>query len=242
MSAPVSASAAAKGVAHRVAIVEDHAAIVGMMVPLIDAMTGFKVVGHATDPEEGIELCRRLLPDIAIIDWVMPRLTGLELVRQIKRASPRTHIMVFSGNLWPAAIRGALAAGVLGMVDKMAPIDVFRAGLRSVAEGRAFFSPLVSDLIKQLVSRGVSASAPPVALSPREKSVLRLIAEGFSSKEIAERLGLSTRTIFNHRAKMMHKIGLRRAAQLSLYAAQIGLLGSGLTPTSGAPADPGQSS
>lgn len=236
MSYPV--SVAAKGVAHRVAIIEDHAAIVGMMAPLIDSMNGFKVIGHATEPEEGIELCRRLSPDVAIVDWVMPRITGLELVRQLKRASPRTHVLVFSGNLWPAAIRGALAAGVLGMVDKMASIDVFRMALRSVADGRAYFSPLVSDLIKQLVSRGASASAPPVTLSPREKSVLRLIAEGYSSKEIAERLGLSTRTVFNHRAKMMHKIGLRRAAQLSLYAAQIGLLGSGLTPGGDSPSGP----
>lgn len=235
MSSPVSAST--KGASYRVVIVEDHAAIVGMMVPMIEAMPGYKVVGQATAPEQGIELCGSLQPDLVVIDWIMPRLTGLELVREIRRVCPRAHLMVFSGNLWPAAIRSALSAGVLGVVDKMAPIDVFREAVHSVSEGRAYFSPLVSDLIKQLVSRGASASAPPVSLSPREKAVLRLIAEGYSSKEIATRLGLTTRTIFNHRAKLMRKIGLRRAAQLSLYAAQIGLLGGGLTPGTVGPAE-----
>jgi DNA-binding NarL/FixJ family response regulator len=138
--------------------------------------------------------------------------------------------MVFSGNLWPAAIRAALAAGALGIVDKMAVLEVFRTAVQTVAAKRAYFSPLVSEQIKQLVSRRTPEGAKPAALSNRERTVLRYIAEGFSSKEIAGFLGISAYTVINHRTNLMRKVGLRRAAQLSLYAAQLGLIGSGVAP------------
>lgn len=138
--------------------------------------------------------------------------------------------MVFSGNLWPAAIRSALTAGALGIVDKMAVLEVFRRAVQTVAAKRAYFSPLVSEQIKHMVSRRMPEKTKTVALSRRERTVLRYLAEGFSSKEIADVLGISVYTVINHRTNLMRKIGLRRAAQLSLYAAQLGLIGAGVAP------------
>ena len=152
------------------------------------------------------------------------------MLLELKRVCPRAHLMVFSGNLWPAAIRLALSAGAMGIVDKMAVLEIFRTAVQTVAQGRAYFSPLVSEQIKQIVTRRTRGETKPVELSGRERAVLRYIAEGFSSKEIAGFLGISAYTVVNHRTSLMRKVGLRRAAQLSLYAAQLGLIGSGLLP------------
>lgn len=214
----------------RVAVIDDHTAILEMMVPIIESLPGFKVIGHFTEPIEAVESCEREQPDMIILDWVLPRVSAPALLHDLKRVCPRARTMVFSGNLWPAAIRSALAAGVSGIVDKMAVLEVFRTAVQTVAAGRTFFSPLVSEQIKQLVTKRSRAEAKSVALSGREKAVLRFIAEGFSSKEIAGFLGISAYTVVNHRTNLMRKVGLRRAAQLSLYAAQLGLIGSGLLP------------
>lgn len=219
----------------RVVIIEDHEAIIGMMVPIVDSLPGYKVVGQTTQPEEAVSLCERLQPDEIIMDWVMPRMTGPALLHALKQVCPRARTIVFSGNLWPAAIRAALAGGVLGIIDKMAPLDVFRTALQSVAAGKVYFSPAVSEQIKQLLRRDVPDTVRPVMLSKRENAVLRYIAQGYSSKEIAAALGISVYTVINHRANLMRKVGLRRAAQLSLYAAQVGLINGGLAPGVAAP-------
>ncbi len=234
-----SISAPSKVVRCRVAVVDDHTAILEMMVPIIESLAGFRVVGQLTDADEAVTFCEREQPDLIIADWVMPRVSGPVLLQELKRACARGHLMVFSGNLWPAAIRLALSAGALGIVDKMAVLEVFRMAVQTVAQGRAYFSPLVSEQIKQIVTRRTRGETKPVELSGRERAVLRYIAEGFSSKEIAGFLGISAYTVVNHRTSLMRKVGLRRAAQLSLYAAQLGLIGSGLLPARNGRGDDG---
>lgn len=234
-------SVSSKVIRYRVVVIDDHTAILEMMVPIIESLAGFKVVGQLADADEAVTFCRREQPDLIIVDWIMPRVSGPALLQDLRRACPRAHTMVFSGNLWPAAIRAALAAGAIGVVDKMAVLEVFRAAIRKVAAGGVYFSPLVSEQIKLIVARHTQASAKSPDLSGREKAVLRYIAEGFSSKEIAGFLGISAYTVVNHRTSLMRKVGLRRAAQLSLYAAQMGLIGSGLLPaTNGGERDPAQ--
>lgn len=201
-----------------------------MMALIIDSLPGCKVVGEVSNPGEATKACARLQPDLIVMDWVMPRTSGPILLQELRSVCPRARMLVFSGNLWPAGIRAALAGGVLGIVDKMAPLEVFRAAVQAVAAGRTYFSPLVSEQIKQLVSRRPAENPQPIVLSEREKTVLAYTAEGLSSKEIAATLGISAYTVANHRANLMRKIGVRRAAQLSLYAAQMGLVGSVVSP------------
>jgi DNA-binding NarL/FixJ family response regulator len=208
-----------------VVLVDDHAAITGMMTQVVESLPGFKVIGTAMDAESTMALCRERLPDIVILDLVLPDVSGLSLLNDLSSIRPQPRILIFTGSLNPSAMRGALAAGVLGVVEKMASLDIFRAALKSVAAGQTYFGPLAGDIIKGLVSRDKEAKTVTFELTKREKTVLQYVAQGLSSRQIAEKLGLSVHTVINHRSNLMKKTGLHRVAQLSLYAVQSGLIG-----------------
>ena len=209
----------------RVMIIDDHAAIIEMMTPIVESMPGFSVVGHAMTVEQAVEVCRREHPDVVILDLVLQSDSGLGLLEAVRRVCPLVRVLVFSGNIWSATLRGVLSAGVHGVVEKMTSLAEFRTALQAVSEGRVYFSPFVSEQIKNLVERRTTTIKPPVPLSPREKAVLRYLAEGFTAKEVGALLGISSYTVANHRSNLMRKIGLRGVAQISLYAAQVGLTG-----------------
>lgn len=209
----------------KVVIVDDHAAIIEMMTQVVESLPGFKVVGHALNGEAALVLCRSQQVDIIILDLVMPGMSGLALMHDLKALLPEARVMIFTGSLNPAAVRGAITAGVLGVVEKMASLDVFRAALRAVAAGQEYYGPLAGRLIKTLVSRNPDDRAASADLTKREKTILCHVAQGMSSKEIAMKLGVSVHTVINHRTNLMKKTGLRRVAQLSLFAAQSGLVG-----------------
>jgi DNA-binding NarL/FixJ family response regulator len=209
----------------KVVIVDDHAAIIGMMTQVVESLDGFKVVGSALDAESTMSVCREQTPDIVILDLVLPDVSGLSLLNELNAIRPKPRILIFTGSLNPSAMRGALAAGVLGVVEKMASLEIFRAALKSVAEGQTYFGPLAGDIIKGLVSRNAGTKTVTVELTKRETTVLQYVAQGLSSRQIADKLGLSVHTVINHRSNLMKKTGLHRVAQLSLYAVQTGLVG-----------------
>ena len=195
-----------------------------MMAQVVESLPGFRVVGCAPDAEAALGICRERPVDIIILDLILPGVSGLSLLRDLLAVRPHAKVLIFTGNLNAAAMRSALTAGVLGVVEKMASLDTFRAALESVAIGQTYFGPLAGALIKELVSRGSSESPAGAELTKREKTVLCHVAKGFSSKEIADKLGVSVHTVINHRSNLMKKTGLRRVAQLSLFAAQSGLM------------------
>jgi DNA-binding NarL/FixJ family response regulator len=212
----------------KVIIVDDHAAILGMMTQVVETLPGFRVVASAFDSETAVEICGKEQADIIILDLVLPGVSGLSLLSELAVICPRSRILIFSGSLNLAAMRGALAAGVFGVVEKMANLDVFRAALVSLSQGQTYFGPLAGKLIQALVSY----DQPPVEgtsniskLTLREKTVLCHVARGLSSKEIADKLGVSVHTVMNHRSNLMKKTGLHRVAQLSMLAMQAGLVG-----------------
>lgn len=209
----------------KVLIVDDHAAIIGMMTQVVESLPGFKVVGSALNAETALAICRNQSVDIIILDLVLPGVSGLALLGDLRAIRPQVHVLIFTGNLNVAAMRGALQAGVLGVVEKMAPLKVFCAALQSVALGQTYFGPQAGDLIKGLFSQRNTEVSTLDDLTKREKTVLCYVAQGLSSKEIAEKLGVSIHTVINHRSNLMRKTGLRRVAQLSLFAAQSGLIG-----------------
>ena len=208
----------------KVVIVDDHAAIIGMMTQVVEALPGFKVVGSALTADTALTLCRNQPVDIVILDLVLPDMSGLSLLRELTVIRPQARVLIFTGNLNAAAMRGALISGVLGVVEKTAPLETFRAALQSVAIGQTYFGPLAGELIKGLVSHN-GGRKEMVELTKREKTVLCHVAQGLSSKEIATKLGVSVHTVINHRSNLMKKTGLRRVAQLSLFAVQSGLIG-----------------
>jgi DNA-binding NarL/FixJ family response regulator len=146
----------------------------------------------------------------------------------MRTLSPRSRSIVFSGNLRSSSIRAALLAGAHGLVEKTASLGEFEQAVRSVGSGRIYYSRFASDEIRRIVNGSAGRRARPARLTDREKAVLRGLADGLSSKQIAAHLGLSRHTIVNHRARLARKTGLRGVARLSRYAAELGLVGEAL--------------
>lgn len=209
----------------KVLIIDDHAAIIEMMTQVVESLPGFKVVGSALDSDTAMELCRTQSADIIILDLVLPGVSGLTLLHDLIVLRPQAKVLIFTGSLNAPAMRGAITAGVMGVVEKMANLDIFRTALQSVAAGQPYYGPLAGRLIKSLVSRESDEKTSSAELTKRERTILCHVAQGMSSKEIADKLGLSIHTVINHRTNLMKKTGLRRVAQLSLFAAQAGLIG-----------------
>jgi DNA-binding NarL/FixJ family response regulator len=204
-------------------LIDDHSAIIEMLQQVIERLPGYKVVGSAAEATSAIELCRREQPDLLVLDLVLPSQSGLVLLTELQAVCPRARVIIFSGYLHPVSIQRALSSGVHGLVEKIAALDEFREALRVVSSGNVYFCRSASDEVRNLVNLKPTQTA---RLTEREKGVLQAIANGFSSKEISTRLGISIHTVVNHRTRLMKKTGLRGAAQLARYATQIGLVES----------------
>jgi DNA-binding NarL/FixJ family response regulator len=209
---------------HKVVIVDDHTMVVELIAEIFDQWAGFKVVGRAASCREAEIICREVSPDFVILDLGLPDASGLEAFRRIKALFPKVHVLIFSGNLDETQIRNALVAGVDGILSKASATAELRAAIRSVSAGRAYLCGQTSETVRLMVRSPAAPAAVLPALSKRERTVLRHIAHGLSSKEIAAKLGLSCYTVNNFRAKLSKKTGLHGAVPLSLYAARMGLL------------------
>jgi DNA-binding NarL/FixJ family response regulator len=214
----------------RVVIVDDHASIVGMMARVVEAIPGYKVVGSATDAASARELCRKLQPDLVVLDLVLPHVSGLSLYTELRTACARARFLIYSGQLRAPAVKEALLAGAQGLVEKSASLEELCDAIRAVGSGQSYFSRRSSETIRLMISKDPAQPVRAPRLSDREKSVLRALAEGCSSKEIADRLRISIHTVVNHRTRLARKTGLRGVAQLARYAVQIGLVEDGLDP------------
>jgi len=208
----------------RVALIDDHRSIVEMLEQFIELVPGFKVVGHAGEADGAMELVRREQPDVIILDLMLPSGSGLTLLGELRKLCSHARVLIFSGNLQAFSIQRALSSGAHGLVGKISGLEEFRQALMAVSAGRVFFSRSASEEIRDMVHLQPGRGLPTAELSERERTVLQAIADGLSSKEISCRLGLSIHTVVNHRTRLMHKTGLRGVAQLSRYAAQIGLV------------------
>jgi DNA-binding NarL/FixJ family response regulator len=209
----------------RVVIIDDHPVLSELITSVVDSLPNFRVVGRTQTEQEALALCTREQPDVVVLDLVLSASSGLTLLVKLGSVCPRARVVIFSGNLTPGIITQALAAGAFSLISKSVTLDEFRTALLAVAAGRTYFSPEISAAIKTLVTASPLLAAPGrPKLSRREAIVLAHLAQGFSSKEIAAKLGVSAYTVANHRSRLMKKTGLHRAAQLSLYAERHGLL------------------
>lgn len=157
--------------------------------------------------------------------------SGLDFIRQV-RIDPPPYVLVFSANTTDIAVREALGAGARGYIEKTASFAEFTQALVTIAEGQTFLGPEIARAVQRLVSNPEKPDAN-MDISVRERDVLRYVAEGLSSKQIADVLGLSVRTVENHRASICRRTGLRSVAQLTLHAVRLGLVNS---PASAQPA------
>lgn len=205
-----------------VLLADDHVVMREALRGLLEQREGIRVVGEASDGVRAVELVQRLAPDVVIMDIWMPRLSGIEATRRIVRGRRGPKVIILSMHEGRAYVEQALQAGASGyLVKKSASKELFDA-IDAVSQGQSYISPAVAEQVLQ--SFGSLHTSPLASLTAREREILRLIAEGLSSKEIAAELDVSTRTADAHRANLMRKLDLHKTASLVRLAIREGLL------------------
>jgi len=211
----------------RVLLADDHTLIRAGLRMVVEAQEDLTVVGEAENGREAVALAQTLKPDVVVMDIGMPSLNGIEAARQIREALPGTQIVMLSMHSDEGYVLRALKAGAKAYLLKdSAEADLARA-IRAAAAGKSFFSPavgkvLLEDYMRKLQRTGAEDSYE--LLTPREREILQLVAEGQSSKEIGNLLNLSTYTVETHRARIMQKLNLRGVPELILYAVRKGIV------------------
>lgn len=215
----------------RVLLVDDHPVVRRGIRSWLQRQPEIQVVGEAADGLEALGLCRSLQPDVVITDLDMPRMDGLALTAALARELPHVKTLILSMHANTEHILRILQAGARGYVSKEADPAVLVQAVQAVYRGESFFSSDVARLVlDQLMFGQHPHPATTPELTPRERQVLVGIAEGLTNKEIADRLGLSVRTVETHREHIMQKLGIRTVAGLTRYAVARGLLPSDRPP------------
>lgn len=202
-------------------LADDHQLVRQSLISLLEH-EGFEVVGEASDGRTAVRLVQELTPEIAVLDMVMPGLNGIDAARQIQRASPRTKSILVTMYAERQYVVQALRAGIRGYVLKSQGARDLIQAIREVHNGAVYLSPKVSELAVDLSLGRAEAEADP--LSPREREVVQLIAEGLTTKEVASVLGISVKTAEAHRINSMRKLDVHETASLVRYAVRQGLV------------------
>jgi DNA-binding NarL/FixJ family response regulator len=194
-------------------------------------MGDIAVVAEAEDGQEAVQLAMQLRPDVAVVDLTMPRLNGVEAIRQIKRDLPSTEVVVLSVHDSEAYVVQALRAGAAGYVLKRNAATELAAAIRAAHDGQAYLHPsiarrVIDDYLSRIHASEDAVTEPHERLTPREREVLQLAAEGHSTRAIAGLLCLSTKTVEHHRASLMTKLRLHGQTELVKYAIRAGLVES----------------
>jgi DNA-binding NarL/FixJ family response regulator len=183
---------------------------------------GFTVVGEAADGREATQLAQELEPDVAVLDLAMPLLNGLDAAREITRTSRRTKTILVTIHTADQYVLGALQAGVRGYVLKSQATAELVQAIQEVMRGGRYLSPGISEAVVQAYL--AKSDLPSDHLTPREREVLQLIAEGKTTKDIAGLLGVSIKTIESHRVRLMEKLDIHQTAGLVRYAIRRGMI------------------
>jgi DNA-binding NarL/FixJ family response regulator len=208
----------------RVILVEDHPVLRAGVATLLREQSDLELVGEANDGVKGVELAQELNPDVVIMDVSLPRLGGAEATKQIKAARPEQRVLALSAHEEPAFARTLLDAGAAGYALKRSACDELVRAVRTVAAGVTYVDPLLTPPAVAGQRRTSPTDVPSVSLSEREAEVIRLSAQGYTSKEIAQTLNLSPRTLETYKSRAMAKLNLATRAELIRYAARCGWL------------------
>jgi DNA-binding NarL/FixJ family response regulator len=184
---------------------------------------GFDVVGEAANGHEAVALARRLKPQVVIMDISMPELNGVDATRQLLLEQPGLKVIALSMNADRRYVLAMFKAGAVGYLLKNSASDELIQALRAVTEDLTYVSPSIAAVVVDNYVSSTSSGSTDKPLSPREREVLQLLAEGKSSKDIASRLNLALPTVETHRRQIMDKLGLRTIAELTKYAIREGL-------------------
>jgi two-component system, NarL family, response regulator NreC len=211
----------------RILLADDHQLMRSGVRLMLERQPEFTVVGEASDGREAVSLAKTLKPEVVVMDIGMPNLNGIEAARQMTQENPELAIVIVSMHSDESYVLRALKAGARGYLLKdSAEVDLIKA-VHAVGGGKSFFSPAVSKLLLDDYVRKLKRTGnedPYDLLTPREREILQLIAEGKSNKDIANLLNLSVYTVESHRSNLMEKLNIRGLPELILYAVRRGII------------------
>ena len=201
----------------RVLLTDDHQLVRAGLRALLETFPGVKVLAECGDGQEALTLTDRLQPDVLLLDLSLPGLNGIEVARRVPKLSPSTRVLVLSMHTSAEHVAQALRAGVAGYLIKDAAVAELKVALEAVNQGRTYLSPAISQAVVEGFLR-ITDTAPEAnplqLLTSRQREILQLIAEGHATRAIAERLGVSVKTVEAHRAKVMEKMAADSVAEL----------------------------
>jgi DNA-binding NarL/FixJ family response regulator len=211
----------------RVLVADDHALLRAGLVKLMETMDGIEVVGQASDGEEVLTAALHCAPDMVLLDIAMPKISGLDVCAQLTKSHGGVRVLMLSMHKEQQYVRKALQNGASGYLLKDAAPDELEVAIRTVMSGHTYLSPalaqgMVTDMVGTL--QGNAGSADNTSLTPRQLEVLKLAAEGMSTKEIAIKLDLSVKTVDTHRTNLMNQLGIHDLAGLVRYAIRNGIV------------------
>jgi len=211
----------------RIVLADDHTILREGLRALLSADPNFEIVAEAEDGREAVRCVEKLGPDLLLMDLSMPRMSGIDAISEIKKRYPETKIIALTVHKTEEYLLTTLQAGVDGYVLKDATHDELVMAIHNVRAGKSYLSPGISEKVIEGYLEGKEGSLAVSSwhkLSQREREVLKLIAEGYKNKEIAEDLCISLKTVEKHRANLMKKLDLHNAAGLTVYAVEKGLV------------------
>ena len=206
-------------------LADDHTLVRAGIRGLVASLPDVEVVGEAGDGHEALRLAETLHPDVVLLDIGMPGLNGLEVAARLTRLDPMIRVVILSMHISEEYVLQALRAGAAGYLLKGSAVAELEVAIRAVVRGDSYLSPAVSKrVVDDYVSRTGGAADPLAALTPRQREILQLVAEGHTSKDIALRLGLSYRTVETHRNQLMKRLGINDLTGLVRFAVRVGLI------------------
>jgi len=212
----------------RVLLVDDHTIVTQGVRSLLETQEDIEVIGEATDGKQAIEKAKQMIPDLIVIDIMMPNLNGIEALREIKKLSPKIKVLILTMYDNEDFIYQTLQAGASGYLLKESAVSYLPPAISAIMKGDTFLSPSISNvLVKDFVAHGETKDSNHLnstLLTKREREILQLLAEGNTNKEIAHKLKLSVRTVDSHRSSIMGKLHIRDITGLVKYAIKKNLI------------------
>jgi DNA-binding NarL/FixJ family response regulator len=209
----------------RIVLADDHTLVRAGIRSLLEELPDVRIVAEAGDGHQALALIEAQQPDIAVIDIAMPGLNGLEVTSRVASAFPFVRVIILSMHATEEYVLRALRAGAAGYVLKDAGPEELPLALAAVVRGETYLSPMVSQFLAEYVRRvGEQDSSSLERLTPRQREVLQLIAEGHTTQKIAQTLGIGVKTVESHRAQLMDRLDIHDIAGLVRYAIQAGLV------------------
>ena len=209
----------------RILLADDHKIVRDGLTSMLQAQPDMDVVAQADNGRSAVQMTDELRPDVVVMDVGMPDLNGIEATRQVTEAAPGVHVIALSMHSDRRFVEGMLSAGAAGYILKDSAFEELATAIRTVVDGQTYLCPMVTGIVvaNYVRRRPGPESSAHTALTPREREVLQLLAEGKATKQVASRLDVSVKTVETHRSRLMAKLGIHSIAELTKYAIREGL-------------------